>query len=262
MLLRAGEIVEGLEDARARRPTSRSDHDLAQGPARLCVALGIRLDDNGADVLGGSRIHLTLPEQCPAPVRAGPSHRASRASGGTNAYPWRFWIPGERSVSPYKRHRSREARRDCAVLSREPRSRAGADRSVSSATVEVVSSQPTTTPAPQANDPSFDDVWEELVWRGYVHVSTDAKALKELLAGPPIVYYCGFDPTAPSLHLGNLVQLLLLRRIQLAGHKPLGLVGGSTGLIGDPRPTAERTLNDRTPSPSGSATCRSRSPSS
>jgi tyrosyl-tRNA synthetase len=108
-----------------------------------------------------------------------------------------------------------------------------------------VSSQPTTTPAPQANDPSFDDLWEELVWRGYVHVSTDPKALKELLAGPPIVYYCGFDPTAPSLHLGNLVQLLLLRRIQLAGHKPLGLVGGSTGLIGDPRPTAERTLNDR-----------------
>ena len=59
---------------------------------------------------------------------------------------------------------------------------------------------------------------------------------------PPITYYCGFDPTAPSLHLGNLVQLLLMRRLQLAGHRPLGLVGGSTGLIGDPRPTAERTL--------------------
>ncbi|MCP2031989.1 tyrosyl-tRNA synthetase [Okibacterium sp. HSC-33S16] len=97
----------------------------------------------------------------------------------------------------------------------------------------------------QANDPSFDDIWEELVWRGLVHVSTDAAELKELLAGDPITYYCGFDPTAPSLHLGNLVQLLLMRRIQLAGHKPLGLVGGSTGLIGDPRPTAERTLNTR-----------------
>ncbi|GHD49811.1 tyrosine--tRNA ligase [Mycetocola manganoxydans] len=95
----------------------------------------------------------------------------------------------------------------------------------------------------QSNDPSFEDVWEEIVWRGLVHVSTDAAELKTLLAGPPITYYCGFDPTAPSLHLGNLVQLLLLRRIQLAGHKPLGLVGGSTGLIGDPRPTAERTLN-------------------
>ncbi len=99
--------------------------------------------------------------------------------------------------------------------------------------------------ATQQNDASFDDVWEELVWRGLVHVSTDQAALKELLAGEPITYYCGFDPTAPSLHLGNLVQLLTMRRIQLAGHRPLGLVGGSTGLIGDPRPTAERTLNTK-----------------
>lgn len=98
---------------------------------------------------------------------------------------------------------------------------------------------------PQQNDSSFDDVWEELTWRGLVHVSTDAASLKELLAGPPITFYCGFDPTAPSLHLGNLVQLLTMRRIQLAGHKPLGLVGGSTGLIGDPRPTAERQLNTK-----------------
>jgi tyrosyl-tRNA synthetase len=94
-----------------------------------------------------------------------------------------------------------------------------------------------------ANDPTFENVWDELVWRGLVHVSTDQDALRALLGGPPIVYYCGFDPTAPSLHLGNLVQLLLMRRLQLAGHRPLGLVGGSTGLIGDPRPTAERTLN-------------------
>lgn len=97
----------------------------------------------------------------------------------------------------------------------------------------------------QANDSSFDTLWDELVWRGLIHVSTDADELKKLFQGPPITYYCGFDPTAPSLHLGNLVQLLLLRRIQLAGHKPLGLVGGSTGLVGDPRPTAERTLNTK-----------------
>ncbi len=96
-----------------------------------------------------------------------------------------------------------------------------------------------------AIDPTFDNVWDELVWRGLVHVSTDQDALRALLAGDPITYYCGFDPTAPSLHLGHLVQLLLLRRLQLAGHRPLGLVGGSTGLIGDPRPTAERTLNTR-----------------
>ncbi len=99
--------------------------------------------------------------------------------------------------------------------------------------------------APPQNDSSFETVWEEIVWRGLVHVSTDADALRELLAGPPITYYCGFDPTAPSLHLGNLVQLLLMRRLQLAGHRPLALVGGSTGLIGDPRPTAERQLNTR-----------------
>jgi tyrosyl-tRNA synthetase len=99
--------------------------------------------------------------------------------------------------------------------------------------------------ASQSNDDSFDDIWDELVWRGLIQVSTDPKALKALLAGPPITHYCGFDPTAPSLHLGNLVQLLVLRRLQLAGHHPLGLVGGSTGLIGDPRPTAERTLQDR-----------------
>lgn len=99
-------------------------------------------------------------------------------------------------------------------------------------------------PTPQRNDETFEDIWEEILWRGLVHVSTSTDELKTLLAGPPITYYCGFDPTAPSLHLGNLVQLLLMRRLQLAGHKPLGLVGGSTGLIGDPRPTAERTLND------------------
>ena len=98
--------------------------------------------------------------------------------------------------------------------------------------------------AAQSNDDTFSSLWEELQWRGLVHVSTDADQLAKLLATPPVTYYCGFDPTAPSLHLGNLVQLLVLRRLQLAGHRPLALVGGSTGLIGDPKPTAERTLND------------------
>jgi len=96
----------------------------------------------------------------------------------------------------------------------------------------------------QQNDATFDDIWEELRWRGLIHVSTNESELKQLLAGPPITYYCGFDPTAASLHLGNLVQLLVMRRLQLAGHRPLGLVGGSTGLIGDPKPTSERTLNE------------------
>lgn len=96
----------------------------------------------------------------------------------------------------------------------------------------------------QNNDASFGSLWEELTWRGLVHVSTDEVALEAALAGNLITFYCGFDPTAPSLHLGNLVQLLLMRRLQLAGHRPLALVGGSTGLIGDPKPTAERVLNE------------------
>jgi tyrosyl-tRNA synthetase len=96
----------------------------------------------------------------------------------------------------------------------------------------------------QRNDPSFSHILDELSWRGLVALSTDEDALREALSGQ-ITFYCGFDPTAPSLHLGNLVQLLTMRRLQLAGHKPLALVGGATGLIGDPKPTAERTLNSR-----------------
>ena len=97
----------------------------------------------------------------------------------------------------------------------------------------------------QSNDPSFDNIWQELTWRGLVHVSTDQEALEKALAEETVTYYCGFDPTAASLHLGHLVQLLVMRRLQLDGHKPLGLVGGSTGLIGDPRQSSERTLNSR-----------------
>ena len=98
--------------------------------------------------------------------------------------------------------------------------------------------------AGQRNDSSFSHILDELKWRGLVALSTDEDSLREALSGQ-ITFYCGFDPTAPSLHLGNLVQLLTMRRLQLAGHLPLALVGGATGLIGDPKPTAERTLNDR-----------------
>ena len=96
----------------------------------------------------------------------------------------------------------------------------------------------------QSNDSSFAHILDELKWRGLVALSTDEKELREALSGT-ITYYCGFDPTAPSLHLGNLVQLLTMRRLQLAGHQPLAIVGGATGLIGDPKPNAERTLNDK-----------------
>jgi DNA-3-methyladenine glycosylase len=99
VLLRAGEIVDGTDVARPRRTTSRTDADLARGPARLCVALGITLDDGGAG-LDGTRFLLELPAE-PSPYAAGPRTGVS-GDGGTDAYPWRFWIPGDPTVSPYK----------------------------------------------------------------------------------------------------------------------------------------------------------------
>ncbi|NEC88252.1 tyrosine--tRNA ligase [Streptomyces sp. SID12501] len=88
------------------------------------------------------------------------------------------------------------------------------------------------------------DIVDELKWRGLFAQSTDEDALRKALADGPVTFYCGFDPTAASLHVGHLVQVLTMRRLQKAGLRPLALVGGATGQIGDPRPTAERTLND------------------
>ncbi len=86
-------------------------------------------------------------------------------------------------------------------------------------------------------------VLDDLRWRGLIAQSTDEVELATALAGGPVTFYGGFDPTARSLHIGNLVLLLTMRRIQEAGHRPLGLVGGATGLIGDPRMSGERVLN-------------------
>ena len=92
---------------------------------------------------------------------------------------------------------------------------------------------------------SVSNVLDELQWRGAVAQSTDEAALRRALDDGPITVYCGFDPTAPSLHFGNFVQLVALRRMQRAGHKVICLVGGSTGLIGDPKPTSERVLKTK-----------------
>jgi tyrosyl-tRNA synthetase len=89
-------------------------------------------------------------------------------------------------------------------------------------------------------------VLDDLQWRGLVALSTDLGALRAELSRGPVTLYCGFDPTAPSLHMGNLVQILTVRRMQLAGHRPLALVGGATGLIGDPGGRdSERQLQPR-----------------
>jgi len=87
-----------------------------------------------------------------------------------------------------------------------------------------------------------DEIIPELRWRGLIAQSTDLDALAKVCVHP-LTLYCGFDPTAPSLHLGNLVQILTVRRFQQHGHNPLALVGGATGLIGDPKESGERSLN-------------------
>ncbi|MGH3482771.1 MAG: tyrosine--tRNA ligase [Nocardioidaceae bacterium] len=88
-------------------------------------------------------------------------------------------------------------------------------------------------------------VLDELAARGLLAQTTDIDALRAQLDSGATTYYVGFDPTAPSLHIGNLVQLVTARRLQDAGHSPLILVGGATGLIGDPKDTGERTLNSK-----------------
>ena len=98
------------------------------------------------------------------------------------------------------------------------------------------SSRPTAVPATV-------DILDELQWRGLIAQSTDLGALGEALANGPVTLYAGFDPTAASLHAGHLVPLLTLKRFQLAGHRPIVLAGGATGLIGDPRDVGERTMN-------------------
>jgi len=91
-----------------------------------------------------------------------------------------------------------------------------------------------------------DDIIDELSWRGLIADTTDIGELRTALNSDRLTFYAGFDPTAPGLHIGNLALLLTMRRLQLAGHRPIGLVGGATGLIGDPSGrSAERALNPR-----------------
>ncbi|WP_277062929.1 DNA-3-methyladenine glycosylase [Schaalia cardiffensis] len=105
VLLRAGEVTRGVEAARARRPRAQRDTDLARGPARLCTALGLTREDDGA-LLGeaGGRARLVLPEEpvASAMIRRGPRTGVTGPGGDGDAYPWRFWIDGNPTVSAYR----------------------------------------------------------------------------------------------------------------------------------------------------------------
>jgi tyrosyl-tRNA synthetase len=108
---------------------------------------------------------------------------------------------------------------------------------------DAVTTEPGSTTSSPSEPTEPVHVIDDLLWRDLVAVSTDLGALRAAMDAGQVTLYCGFDPTAPSLHLGNLVQILVLRRLQNAGHRPLALVGGATGLIGDPKPGSERALN-------------------
>jgi tyrosyl-tRNA synthetase len=97
---------------------------------------------------------------------------------------------------------------------------------------------------PGWDDAPVNDIIDDLTWRGLIAVSTDLDDMRKALDTGTVTFYCGFDPTAPGLHIGNLVQLLTMRRLQQAGHRPIAIVGGATGLIGDPSgKSTERVLN-------------------
>ena len=129
--------------------------------------------------------------------------------------PWRFWFEGDPTVSR-----------------------------VPAACAPAQTGYPLT--ALKWHHAGVDDIIDELSWRGLLADTTDIDELRKALNSGRVTIYCGFDPTAPGLHIGNLVQLVTLRRLQLAGHRPIGLVGGATGLIGDPSgKSAERVLNPR-----------------
>jgi tyrosyl-tRNA synthetase len=103
---------------------------------------------------------------------------------------------------------------------------------------------PEAQPIREASVTTDPDLIDDLEWRGLIAHSTDPEALRAALTEGSVRFYVGFDPTAPSLHMGNLVQILTAKRLQRAGHTPFALVGGATGMIGDPKDSGERTLND------------------
>ena len=215
VLLRAGRVVAGEDLARARRTApGPGGRDLARGPARLCQALAITRAQDGADVCDPAS---PLRVRWPTPAEA--------AAGNA--------VPAE--LAP-------------ASISRGPRVGVSAAGDVpwrfwvtGDPTVSVYRAS-----GKRWDDTAVTDILDELFWRGLIAHHTDLDELRGAFTMGPVTLYGGFDPTAPGLHIGNLVLLLTMRRVQNAGHRPIGLVGGATGLIGDPSgKSAERVLNPR-----------------
>ena len=140
--------------------------------------------------------------------------------------PWRFWVEGDPTVSVYRPHVPRRNPIPGGPIPPDPLGYPlGTGR---------------------WHHAGVDDIIDELSWRGLLADTTDLAELRSALKSGRVTFYAGFDPTAPGLHIGNLALLLTMRRLQLAGHRPIGLVGGATGLIGDPSgKSAERVLNPR-----------------
>ena len=216
VLLRAGVVQAGGQVVATRRSGVRP-LDWARGPARLTRALGVdgSLDGcNLTDPAAPLRL-LRGPLLPPGQVRSGPR---VGVSGGPEV-PWRFWVAGEPGVSAYRAGRPRKEGFGPMT--------AGAEGTSGHATTAG----------------NGTDIVDELSWRGLLAQSTDLGHLRRALAAGKVTLYCGFDPTAASLHAGHLVPLLTLRRFQLAGHRPIALAGGATGMIGDPGGrTSERVL--------------------
>ena len=218
VLLRAGEVVEGV-DTRPRAPSV--------GPTRR------RAGPRAGPADPGARGRRVRPRRRPAATRqpAAPAAAGRRDVVAAPSAAARGWAC--RPPRTCRGGSGSTAIRPSAGIGRAVAARAWV--TICAMTAAPADAGPTTPPA-RARRPA--------VARADRRQHRPAATLRAALDAGPVTFYCGFDPTAPSLHVGNLVQLLTLRRLQHAGHRPFVLVGGATGLIGDPRPSAERTLND------------------
>ena len=198
-----------IDVAQTRRGDSVSPAALARGPGNLCSALGITMDDNGIDLFDAAQ--------------PGTAHA------------------GARSVRPSMDRESGSARRP---IGRGGSGSPDAPKSRCTAAARGHRRPAIATSTGRSSTMGTSNILDELDWRGLIAQSTDRDALAQHLATGPVTVYSGFDPTAPSLHAGHLIPLLTLRRFQQAGHRPIVLAGGATGMIGDPRDVGERTLNN------------------